>query len=794
MPLGIFGCSLPTRNTPPALQATRTPFVPTRVPPTPTPLPTGTPTPEPESYQDLGKRSLLEGDWEASRAEFQNALGADGLPDLQAESLLGIAQTYALQGDRPEALQRLRTITTEYQDTPAEAEAYFATGQVMDSLQRYAEAAQAYQKYLELKPGVIDSYVLEKIGDSLQNTGDLENARLAYTDSVAAGPTGGSEALEIKIAQIYSAQGDYQTAIDLYQKIALQSGSDNTKAQMDYLSGIAYRFLGQPEDSLASFFHAVENYPRAYSSYLSLVELVDNGTPVNELQRGIVDYFAGQSGVAISALDRYLASEDEQGKGTALYYKGLALRELQNYSDAISAWDSAIENYPTDGEWAASWEEKAFTLWAYLDEYAEASQMLADFATQNPGHPRAAEFLFDAARISERNYDLEQASNLWEDVAGRFPESDYAFRSLFLVGITQYRIGDFARARQTFERAQGLASSASDLASVNLWIGKSEEILGEPVAARANWERASVSDPTGYYSERARDLLLEREPFTPPSGYDTGIDWDAERAGAEKWLQSTFNIPDTLDLTGPGALAGDARFIRGTEFWNLGLYEEASLEFEDLRKSVASSAEASYRLTNYLVDLGLYRSAIFAARQVLDLAGLDDAGTLGAPRYFNYLRFGTYYNDLVTSASQAYGFHPLFIYSVIRQESLFEGFIRSSAGARGLMQIIPSTGQYIYELNGWPPDYTADDLYRPNVSITFGTDHLNDLRDQFDGDLYAALAGYNAGQGNASIWKDLALGDPDLFLEIVRFSETQNYIRGIYEIFNIYRWLYDRSP
>ncbi|HJS30309.1 MAG TPA: transglycosylase SLT domain-containing protein, partial [Anaerolineales bacterium] len=124
----------------------------------------------------------------------------------------------------------------------------------------------------------------------------------------------------------------------------------------------------------------------------------------------------------------------------------------------------------------------------------------------------------------------------------------------------------------------------------------------------------------------------------------------------------------------------------------------------------------------------------------------------------------------------------------------FEGFINSSAGARGLMQIIPSTRQHIYELNGWPPEYTEDDLYRPNVSITFGTDHLDDLRTQFNGDMYAALAGYNAGPGNSSIWKELAGDDPDLFLEIVRFEETQNYIRGIYEIYTIYRFLYDRLP
>jgi len=57
-----------------------------------------------------------------------------------------------------------------------------------------------------------------------------------------------------------------------------------------------------------------------------------------------------------------------------------------------------------------------------------------------------------------------------------------------------------------------------------------------------------------------------------------------------------------------------------------------------------------------------------------------------------------------------------------------------------------------------------------------------------------ALAAYNGGPGNAAIWKELAGDDPDLFLEVIRFEETRSYIKGIYEIFTIYRNLYDRTP
>jgi soluble lytic murein transglycosylase len=58
------------------------------------------------------------------------------------------------------------------------------------------------------------------------------------------------------------------------------------------------------------------------------------------------------------------------------------------------------------------------------------------------------------------------------------------------------------------------------------------------------------------------------------------------------------------------------------------------------------------------------------------------------------------------------------------------------------------------------------------------------------GNLYASLAAYNAGPGNAIVWNELAGGDPDLLLEIIRFQETRDYIRYIYEIYSTYRSIY----
>jgi soluble lytic murein transglycosylase len=293
---------------------------------------------------------------------------------------------------------------------------------------------------------------------------------------------------------------------------------------------------------------------------------------------------------------------------------------------------------------------------------------------------------------------------------------------------------------------------------------------------------------------RAQDLLFNRQPFTSTMTYNINVDWAAERKDAEAWIRVTFNLPTDTDMSSAGLLLSDPRLIRGTELWVLGQNAEARLEFDDLQTSIKETPADCYRLANYLLDLGLYYPAIFAIRQVLTLAGMNtQAQTLAAPAYFNHVRYGLYYQDLIVPAAKQTGFDPLFLFSVIRQESLFDKYA-SSPYAIGLMQITPDTGQHIADNLGWPPNYTSDDLYRPLISIGLGTSYLMTQRNRSNGDLFTVLSSYNAGPEASPIWRDLSGPDSDLFVEVIRFEETRTYIRSIYEIYYMYRSLYGTVP
>jgi soluble lytic murein transglycosylase len=436
--------------------------------------------------------------------------------------------------------------------------------------------------------------------------------------------------LDTKIGNSYYILGDYQTALVVYSDVYTRTNSDYVKASMDYMSGLAYIQLGQNEAAYAAYLDAVEKYPLSYDTYLGLINLVNAGYPVDEFDRGIVDYFAGQYSLAIAAFDRYLLNPGEFA-GTAHYYKGLAYRTIDSPIEAIKAWDMVIRNFRDDELWPDAWEQKGYTQWAYLDQYEQAQSTFLDFVENNSFHPRAHEFLFYAGQVAERAGDLEQATENWMRIPSEYPQSDLLPRAVFLSGISQYRRGEFTTALEIFLEGLNYPGNRSAL---YFWIGKSHLAMGERGLAENSWREAVGIDPTGYYSERARDLLLDREAFTPPLMYDLGFDFEGERGEAEIWMQETFAIPSDLDISVPGYLQNDPRWIRGTELWRLGLYENARAEFEDLRNESLASPVDSYRLANYLADIGLYRSAIFAARQVLNLNHMDDADTMNAPHLF----------------------------------------------------------------------------------------------------------------------------------------------------------------
>lgn len=760
--------------------------------PTPSPAPS-TPTPQPAVRIDQADRALFLGQNDLAESEYQKAFNQSDDPQVQAAARLGEARVQLQRDNVDLAIAKLEQVGTQFSETDAAREALYFLAQAALEKGDPAQAAAYLEAFLAAGETPIEGYLRVQLGDLYMQAGNYSAAVKAFEGASQTETYAADVNLMVKIGRAYAGMQDYTNALRIYLAVYDAANNDFTKAQVNLLAGQIYQELGMPEQAEARYLDSVNNYPRAYDSYSALVWLVDAGVKVDLLNRALVDYFAGQYGVAVDLFKSYLDTTAEHD-GTAHYYRALALRNTNQIQAEIAEWDALIKDHPGDRFWIEAWKEKAYTQWAYLGDYEGAADTLLGFAQLYPDDANAPDMLFEAARIQERNGRLTSAAATWERVFNEYPGYANSYQALFLSGITQYRLGNFSQAEVLFQRTLVLSSAPNDQSAAYLWIGKSLAAQGNADKANQTWQQAASLDPTGYYSERARELLEGTPEFRPPQYYDLAYDLNLERAAAEQWMRATFNLGPEVDLGSLGELAEDDRLKRAMSFWKLGLLNESLNEFDSLRQAVQSDPVATYRLTNQLLDLGFYRLAILSSRQILNLASLDDASTLDAPVFFNHIRFGVYFKDLVLAAAQENNLHPLLLLSVIRQESMFEGYARSSAGARGLMQLMPATGAEVAARMNWPENYTDTDLFLPAVNLRLGARYLANQRDYFGGDLYPALAAYNAGPGNSAIWYNLSGGDPDLFLEIIRFSETRLYIRQIAEFMNIYRLLYERAP
>jgi len=771
--------------------------------PSPTPtelvLPTPTPTRAPEELVGDGEMAIFAGDYELAYDIFQQSLNQNPDPETTAQAQYGLGQSLYLQDEFGLALDPLRQAAAS-EDQVFAARANYLMGEIFTILERTDEALSAYQTYLELRPGLIDTHIYEKRGDIYASRDDYTQAIESYEAAFRADPVNQVDNLAVKIAVAYENNGDIDTALTMYRDIYNNTESGYTKAEMDLRIGRIYLDQESPEEAYPFFQDAVNNFPYTFDAFTALVTLLDAGEEVNEYQRGLVNYYAQNYPFAVEAFDRYLSSGAEVNADAALYHKALAVRAdgvqtgTQRYEEAIDIWQQLILDYPTSEYYIDAWQDIAFTQWAYLEQHEAAAQTSLTYVAQRPETPDAPNFLFLAGRAYERGGFLDQAAQTWARVAGEYPDSDETFRSTYFAGIVRVRLGDWSGAQPLFARALVLTSEPAEVAAAHLWIGKCQEALGDISAALDSWKIAQTSDPFGHYSIRAEDLLLEQAPFTPPQSFELDPVLSPYRADAENWLRETFGLPADTNLESPGLLAADTRYQQGLEFWSLGNYPAAREAFEAMRIEFESDPAQTFRLIPALVEIGLYRSALVATTNLLKSAGLQGADALRAPEFFSRIRFGAYYLDWLVPVAVDEGIHPLLLLSIIRQESTYEGFIDSGAGARGLMQIIPTTGEQLASELNWPEDYSVDDLYRPYVSLVFGANYLKKQRNLFNGDLFAMLAAYNGGPGNTLIWDELAGSeDPDLFLETIRIEETRNYIRLINEIFAVYRWLYGKN-
>lgn len=147
------------------------------------------------------------------------------------------------------------------------------------------------------------------------------------------------------------------------------------------------------------------------------------------------------------------------------------------------------------------------------------------------------------------------------------------------------------------------------------------------------------------------------------------------------------------------------------------------------------------------------------------------------------------YREVVNAASEILNVEPSLVYGVIKAESHFKPMATSGVGARGLMQIMPQTGDRIARVIGYD-DFHPDTLFRPEINIALGAWYLKRLKAYYQGDLVRIIAAYNAGPVAVDRWSEQSADlEIDEFAENIPFAQTYGYVRKVLGYMDTYELL-----
>jgi soluble lytic murein transglycosylase len=166
---------------------------------------------------------------------------------------------------------------------------------------------------------------------------------------------------------------------------------------------------------------------------------------------------------------------------------------------------------------------------------------------------------------------------------------------------------------------------------------------------------------------------------------------------------------------------------------------------------------------------------------LLAFAGVAAWVVAAEPDWYLRARYPLEYEHIVSAHARNYDVDPALLAAVIYAESRFDADVESSAGAVGLMQLLPDTAKGIALRTGGRR-FVVSDLRDPEINVRYGSWYLRHLRDRYHGDMRLALAAYHAGQGNVDGW--LAAGGE------IAFPETQAYVDEVERVRRVYAKAY----
>ncbi|MCY7332274.1 MAG: lytic transglycosylase domain-containing protein, partial [Pseudanabaena sp. CAN_BIN31] len=385
----------------------------------------------------------------------------------------------------------------------------------------------------------------------------------------------------------------------------------------------------------------------------------------------------------------------------------------------------------------------------------------------------AAEALGIKSTILQNKLDSPKAASGARNLLlERYGSSNDAGELRWRIAKGQAKGGQIVNAIATVDALIANSPDGNSTAEASFWAGKWANQIGDKAKAKKFFEFTIRQHPDSYFAWRAASSL----------------GWQVGTFTTARYTTPAIALPTARQDLPAGSTKLQELYILGLDRdarsqWVTEVGGKRNLEPKEI------FTDGVLRVANQDNLIGI---KILESLNWIDVPSSQKAEIAQLKQHSAYMQslYPFHYWNLISNWASDRKLSPALVIGLMRQESRFEAQIRSSAGAIGLMQIMPETGSWIANKKG-VSDYNLD---KPDDNISFGTWYLDYTHSRYGDNTMLAVASYNAGPGAVGRWVEgRSIGDPDDFVNSIPYDETRDYVSKVLGNYWNYLRLYSPS-
>lgn len=622
---------------------------------------------------------------------------------------------------------------------------------------------------------VLDDYLRLWLAEATLNLGDAKQAAVMLESIPTAVPDS-----NILIKAAYkTGEAWYQAsscpeAMTWFSKAIALSDKESNTAQAYLRQGACQlrdNRIAEGRESLRQLWVRFPFTPEAKEAGTLLASNLGGETwtpqPAERLSRA--QAYLGQAfhAEAIEELKKFLAADPHSPRRAEAKLKlGIAQVRLKQYDQARETFRALEKEGGSESREASVWLARVYLRLGQGDKLLEEAQAsaLANLSAEQKG-----QITLFAGIWFEDQKQFDEAIARYRQVAQNGEPASQREEGLWRVGWVYYRTGRYREAAEVLKTLVQQHEGEFEPQAL-YWLGRAAEQNQQP-EAKDYYQQVCQRYRYTYYCQLAQELIKPQDAGETPVEIPPA---KGEPSQNGETSQQSITRTDIQQQTA---------YRRAIELKILGLDADAAREVGVLADRYTKDPDVLIALSTLLNEVGAYHHALRLVRAKFR-DQLERTGGTVTPALWTV----AYPTGLlpIISLQGAKGVDPYLIAAIIREESQYDVKAVSRVGAIGLMQVMPATANNVAQRIGLP-QVGRDDLFDQETNIRIGVRYVEQLLEQFSGDLAYTIAAYNAGPIAVGGWVAQYRGQSqDEFVELIPYLETRQYVKRVLRSYREY--------